>query len=68
MFIFAIDQDLWARELMSCIMGCDHSKGWMDIHKFVYCFMILFLIIYILKHFLLLVPCSHQESAIMLLF
>jgi hypothetical protein len=31
-------------ELMSCIMDCDHSVAWNDILKFVYWFMILFLI------------------------
>jgi hypothetical protein len=51
MFIFVTDQELWARELMDCIMGCDHSLGQKDILKFVYCFMILFLIVYIFTHF-----------------
>jgi hypothetical protein len=46
-FIFVIDQELWARELIGCIMGCDHSLGRKDILKFVYYFMILFLIVYI---------------------
>jgi hypothetical protein len=32
MFIFAIDQLLWAHELMDRIMGCDHSLGRKDIH------------------------------------
>jgi hypothetical protein len=54
MFIFIIYQKLWKRELMSRIIGCDHSV------ESVYCFMILFLL-YI---FLLLVPCSHQVSAL----
>jgi hypothetical protein len=36
---------------MNRIMGCDHFLGRKDILKFVYCFMILFLIVYILKHF-----------------
>jgi hypothetical protein len=36
---------------MGRIMGCDHSLGWKDILKFVYCFIILFLILYIFKHF-----------------
>jgi hypothetical protein len=51
MFIFVTDQELWARELMDCIMGCDHSLGQKDILKFVYCFMILFLTVYIFTHF-----------------
>jgi hypothetical protein len=67
-YIFATDQELWARELMSRIMGCDHSLGQKDILKFVYSFMILFLIVYIFKHFLLLVSCNQQGSAIMLSF
>jgi uncharacterized membrane protein len=50
-FIFTKDQELWTCELMGYIMGCDHSLGQKDILKFVYCFMILFLIVYILKHF-----------------
>jgi hypothetical protein len=70
MSIFATDQELWARELMDRIMGCDHSLGRNDILKFIYCFMILFLTIYIFNHFLLLVPFtfSHQGSAIMFSF
>jgi hypothetical protein len=40
MFIFIIDQDLGARELMSRIMRCDHSLG-IYLNLF-YCFMILF--------------------------
>jgi hypothetical protein len=24
-FIFTTDQELWTREIMSCIIGCDHS-------------------------------------------
>jgi hypothetical protein len=51
MFIFVTNEELWARELMDRIMGCDHSLGRKDIIKFVYCFMILFLTIYILKYF-----------------
>jgi hypothetical protein len=31
MFIFITDQELWVRELMSCIMGCDHSLGLKEI-------------------------------------
>jgi hypothetical protein len=68
MFIFVTDQELWTPELMGRIMGCNHSLGRKDIFKFIYCFMILFPTIYILKHFLLLVPCSQQGSAIMLSF
>jgi hypothetical protein len=33
-----------------------------------YCFMILFFRVYIVKHFLLLVPFSHQRSTIMFSF
>jgi hypothetical protein len=47
MFIFAIDQGLWAREVLERIMGCEHSLNWNDILKFIYRFMILFLNIYI---------------------
>jgi hypothetical protein len=68
MFIFAADQELWARELIGRIMGYNHSLGQKDIFKFIYSFMISFLTVYIFKHFLLLVPCSHQGSAIMLSF
>jgi hypothetical protein len=68
MFIFATDQELWTHELMDRIMSCDHSLGQKDILKFVYCFIILFLTVYILKHFLLLVPFSYQGSAIMFSF
>jgi hypothetical protein len=68
MFIFATDQELWIRELMSHIMDCDHYLIWKDILKFVYYFMILFFTIYIFKHFLLLVLCIHQGNAIMLSF
>jgi hypothetical protein len=68
MLIFATDQELSARELMSRIMCCDHSLGRNDILKFIYCFMILFLTVYIFKHFLLLVSFSHQRSAIIFSF
>jgi hypothetical protein len=51
---------------MRCIMSYDHSLGWKDIFKFVYCFMIIFLTVYILKYFLLLVSHSQQGIAIML--
>jgi hypothetical protein len=68
MSIFATDQELWTCELIDHIMGCNHSLGQKDILKFVYCFMILFLKLYILKHFLLLVPFSQQGSAIFFSF
>jgi hypothetical protein len=67
MFIFAIDQELWSRELIECIISCDHSLCQKDILKSVYCFTIIFFTVYIFKHFLLFVPFSHQESAIMFL-
>jgi hypothetical protein len=38
MFIFTIDQDLWARELMNRIMSYDHSLGQKDILKFILLF------------------------------
>jgi hypothetical protein len=38
MFIFTINQDLWARELMSLIMSFDHSLGRNDILKFILLF------------------------------
>jgi hypothetical protein len=38
MFIFTIDQDLWAHELMSCIMSCDPPLGRKDILKFILLF------------------------------
>jgi hypothetical protein len=50
MFILT-NQELYARELMDCIMGCGHSLGWKDILKFIYYLMILFLTIYILNIF-----------------
>jgi hypothetical protein len=68
MFIFATDQELQKSELMSCIMGCDHSLGQNDIFNFVYCFMILFLTTIFLNIFSLLVTCSHQGSEIMSCF
>jgi hypothetical protein len=46
---------------MDRIMDCDHSLDRKNILKFMYCFIILFLTVYIFKHFLLLVPLSHQE-------
>jgi hypothetical protein len=45
--ILITDQELWTHELMSRIKGCDHSLDRKDILKFIYCFMILFLIVYI---------------------
>ncbi len=38
MFIFAMDQDLWACELMSHIMSGNHSLGRKDIFKFILLF------------------------------
>jgi hypothetical protein len=58
MFIFATDEELWPHKVMDHIMSCDHSLSQKDILKFVYCFMIIFLTIYIFKHFLLYVPVS----------
>jgi hypothetical protein len=68
MFIFTTDQELWTFELMYRIMSCDHSLDQKDILKLIYCFMIIFLIIYIFKYFLFLVPFSNQGSAIMFSF
>jgi hypothetical protein len=68
MFIFATNQELWSHELMDCIVGCNHSLCRKDILKFIYCFMILFLTVYIFKHFLSLVPFSHHRSAIIFSF
>jgi hypothetical protein len=62
MFIFVTDQKLWARELMDRIRGCDDSLGRKDILKFIYCLIILFFIVYIFKHFLLIVPLSYQRE------
>jgi hypothetical protein len=42
-------------------MSYDHSLGQKEVIKFIYCFMILFLPIYIFKYFLLLVPFSQGE-------
>jgi hypothetical protein len=36
---------------MDHIIGCEHSLGRKEVLKFVYCFMILFLIVYIFKYF-----------------
>jgi ABC-type microcin C transport system permease subunit YejE len=60
---FVIDQEYWACKLMDYIMDCDHSLGQKEVLKFIYYFMIIFLIVYIL-----LVPFSHQGSAIMFSF
>jgi hypothetical protein len=49
-------------------MGCDHSLSRKDILKFVYYFMILFLTVYIFKYFLLLVPFSYKDGAILFSF
>jgi hypothetical protein len=38
MFIFTTNQDLWARELIVCIMSCDHSLARKDILKFILLF------------------------------
>jgi hypothetical protein len=62
---FTTDQKLRPHKLMDRIIGRDHSLGRNEVLKFVYCFMILFLTIYIFKYFLLLVPFSHQKSATM---
>jgi hypothetical protein len=51
MFIFVTDQELCARELMDRIMCYDHSLGQKDILKFIYYFIIIFLTVYIFKHF-----------------
>jgi hypothetical protein len=55
-------------ELMCRIRGCDHSLGTKDALKFIYYFMILFVIVYSFKHFLPLVLYSHKWSTIMLSF
>jgi hypothetical protein len=44
MFIFVTNQELRVRELMGHIMGYDHSLRRKDILKFVYYFMIIFII------------------------
>jgi hypothetical protein len=36
---------------MDRIISYDHSLGRKEVFKFVYCFMILFLTVYIFKHF-----------------
>jgi hypothetical protein len=65
---FIIDQELWISKLMNLIMDCDHSLDRKKVIKFVYYLMILFLTVYICKHFLLLVLFSHQMSTIIFLF
>jgi hypothetical protein len=60
MFIFVKDQELWICELMSHIMSYDHSLGRKDIIKFVYYFMILFLI-YLYTFFTLSIMWSPKE-------
>jgi hypothetical protein len=68
MYISATDQELLSRESIDHIMGCDHSLDQNDILKFIYGFMILFFIIYIFKHFLLLVQFNYQVSVIIFSF
>jgi hypothetical protein len=48
-------------------MSCNHSLGQKDILKFIYCFTILFLMVYIFKYFYLL-SFSHQGNAIIFSF
>jgi hypothetical protein len=36
--LFTINQDFWAREVMSHIMSCDHSLGRKDMLKFILLF------------------------------
>jgi polyphosphate kinase 2 (PPK2 family) len=67
MFILTTDQELYTRELIDRIMGCDNSLDQKDILKFIYYFMILFITVYIFKYFLL-VSFSHQESVVMFSF
>jgi hypothetical protein len=38
MFIFTTDQELWARELMNCIMSYEHFLDGNDIIKFILLF------------------------------
>jgi hypothetical protein len=45
--------ELWTRKLIDRVMGCVHSLGRKKILKFIYCFMILFLIMYILNFFII---------------
>jgi hypothetical protein len=44
MYTFVTDQELWVHKLMGRIMCYNHSLGQNDIFKFIYYFMILFLI------------------------
>jgi hypothetical protein len=67
MFIFEIDHELWARELMSRIMSYNHSLSRKDILKSIYYFMIIFLIVYIFKYFLLLVLSECNNILILIL-
>jgi hypothetical protein len=55
MFIFITDQELFAHNLKNHIVGGDHSLRRKDTVKFFYCFMIIFLIIYIFKHFFIVI-------------
>jgi hypothetical protein len=45
--------------LIDHIMGCDHSLDQKEILKFIYCFIILFVTVYVFKYFLLLISFSH---------
>jgi hypothetical protein len=47
MFIFVTDQELRTHKLMDRSMSYNHSVDRKDILKFIYCFMILFLTVYI---------------------
>jgi hypothetical protein len=38
MFLFKINQNLWTRELIGCIMSCDNSLGSKDMYKFILLF------------------------------
>jgi hypothetical protein len=62
MFIFIIDQELLTRELMSRIIGYEHSLDRNDILKFVYFLLSYFLQYMLLNNFLLLVPYSDKEG------
>jgi hypothetical protein len=53
---------------MDHIISYNHSLGQKDILKFIYCFMILFLTVYIFKYFLLLVLFNNQVSTIIFSF
>jgi hypothetical protein len=56
---FTTYQELWTRMLIDHIMGCDHSLDQKEILKFIYCFIILFVTVYVFKYFLLLISFSH---------